>query len=244
MFHSKKEKPESQIAAGFSLVELMVAIAIIGVLAAISAGVVIRFLGSQKNTNTENTVKLLNTALVRVLDNLHRRSQQDFNLLPANQKGLLDTVAANLGSGLGVREPARRQLVVYQNIQLFRNFPQTLAEISTNKVSAKPGYPATLNLNYVPSILKKYQETITAEGGDFSKLTPEEVNSALLLMALETNPDGLKREDLGPALVFKSKVPYIVNGSQEPIQFSFKYNQDPSAGATALKGAYSIEFVY
>ena len=244
MIISRNKNAKLNFRNGFSLVELMVVVAIIGILAAISAGVVIRFLGGQKNTNTENTVKLLNTALERVLNNLHRRSQQDFNLLPANQKAILELTATNLGAALGVREPARRQLVVYQNIQLFRNFPQTYDEISKNAVSGKTGYPATLKLNYVPSILKKFQEITASEGGDFTQLTTEEVNSALLLMALETNPDGLKREDLGPALVFKSKVPFIVNGSQEPIQFGFKYNQDPSAGATALKGAYSIDFIY
>ena len=77
-----------------------------------------------------------------------------------------------------------------------------------------------------------------------SPISVSEVNSALLLLALESNPDGLKREDLGSALNFKAKIPFIVTASTDPIQFGFKVNQDPSSNASALKGAYSIEFIY
>ena len=226
----------------FTLVELLVVIAIMAILATVGASVVMRFLGSQKNNATENTVKLLQTALDRVVNNIHRRSQQDFNLLPSNQKTILDGLAINLGTNLGVREPARRQMVVYQNIQLFRNFPKTLAEININKVTMPANYPSTFD--FAATIQKKFYEIKNTEGGVFAQLSPEEANSALLLLALESNPDGLKREDLAGALTFKAKVPFIANSSGDPIQFSFKFNLDPSANATALKGAYSIEFIY
>ena len=234
--------------SGFTLVELLVVIAIIAILASVSAGVVIKFFGAQKNNVTENTVKLLQTAMDRVVNNIHRRSQQDFNILPAGQKTAYDSLALSLGATIGVREPARRQMVVYQNIQLFRNFPKISTEIDTvNKttfsVKNLPSpYPGTLE--FVPSIKKKVYELIFTEGGDFAQLSTSEVNSALLLLALESNPDGLKREDLGSALTFKAKIPFIVTASTDPIQFGFKVNQDPSSNASALKGAYSIEFIY
>lgn len=233
---------------GFTLVELLVVIAIIAILASVSAGVVIKFFGSQKNNTTENTVKLLQTAMDRVVNNIHRRSQQDFNILPVGQKALYDTLAINLSGAIGVREPARRQMVVYQNIQLFRNFPKNSSEIDiTNKSTfAVKNLPAPYpsNLEFVPSIKKKIYEIIVTEGGDFNQLSASEANSALLLLALESNPDGLKREDLGSALTFKAKIPFIATASTDPIQFGFKVNQDPSTNASALKGAYSIEFIY
>lgn len=233
---------------GFTLVELLVVIAIIAILASVSAGVVIKFFGAQKNNTTENTVKLLQTAIDRVVNNIHRKSQKDFAILPAGQKTIYDNLAISLGTAIGVSEPARRQMVVYQNIQLFRNFPRTISEIdSVNKSTFKvknldSPYPNTLE--FVPSIKKKVYELIVTEGGDFTQLTDSEVNSALLLLALESNPDGLKREDLGSALNFKAKIPFIVTASTDPIQFKFKVNQDTSSNASALKGAYSIEFIY
>ena len=203
--------------SGFTLVELLVVIAIIAILASVSAGVVIKFFGAQKNNVTENTVKLLQTAMDRVVNNIHRRSQQDFNILPAGQKTAYDTLALSLGATIGVREPARRQMVVYQNIQLFRNFPQKLADITVKKVTMPTGYPSgSTGLDFVPTIQKKYYELVNTEGGDFTQLSPSEANSALLLLALESNPDGLKREDLGSALTFKAKIPFIVNFTALP----------------------------
>jgi prepilin-type N-terminal cleavage/methylation domain-containing protein len=246
-------KPQTSLVSnkrtGFTLVELLVVIAIIAILAAVSAGVVIKFFGAQKNNTTENTVKLLQTAVDRVVNNIHRRSQQDFNILPGGQKTIYDNLAISLGTVIGVREPARRQMVVYQNIQLFRNFPKIKGEIDTItkttfpvKNTFWPLYPSTLE--FVPTIKKKVYELIVTEGGDFTQLSDSEANSALLLLALESNADGLKREDLGSALTFKSKIPFIVTASTDPIQFKFKVNQDPSSNASALKGAYSIEFIY
>ena len=245
-------KPQTTLVSnkrsGFTLVELLVVIAIIAILASVSAGVVIKFFGAQKNNATENTVKLLQTAMDRVVNNIHRRSQQDFNILPAGQKTAYDTLAGSLGATIGVREPARRQMVVYQNIQLFRNFPKINTEIdnvnkTTFAVKNLP-LPYLSTYEFVPSIKKKVYELIVTEGGDFTQLSVSEVNSALLLLALESNPDGLKREDLGSALNFKAKIPFIVTASTDPIQFGFKVNQDPSSNASALKGAYSIEFIY
>lgn len=247
-------KPQTPLVSnkrtGFTLVELLVVIAIIAILASVSAGVVIKFFGAQKNNTTENTVKLLQTAMDRVVNNIHRRSQQDYNILPAAKKLEYKTIADSLVTAnvIGVREPARSQMVVYQNIQLFRNFPRTISEIdSVNKTTFKVKnldlpYPNTLE--FVPTIKKKVYELIVTDGGDFTQLTNSEANSALLLLALESNPDGLKREDLGSALNFKAKIPFIVTASTDPIQFGFKFNQDPSSNASALKGAYSIEFIY
>jgi prepilin-type N-terminal cleavage/methylation domain-containing protein len=244
-------KPQTSLVSnkrkGFTLVELLVVIAIIAILAAVSAGVVIKFFGAQKNNTTENTVKLLQTAMDRVVNNIHRRSQQDFNILPAAKKLEYKTIADSLVTAnvIGVREPARSQMVVYQNIQLFRNFPQKLTDITAKKVTMPTYYPNGLTgLDFVPTIQKKYYELVNTENGDFAQLSPSEANSALLLLALESNPDGLKREDLGPALTFKGKIPFIATASTDPIQFGFKVNQDPSSNASALKGAYSIEFIY
>ena len=245
-------KPQTPIVSnkktGFTLVEVLVVIVIIAILATVSAGVVIKFFGAQKNNATENTVKLLQTAMDRVVNNIHRRSQQDFNILPAAQKTIYDNLAISLGAAIGVREPARRQMVVYQNIQLFRNFPKNITEIdSVNKTTLQVknlDFPYPNTLEFVPTIKKKVYELIVTEGGDFTQLSDSEANSALLLLALESNPDGLKREDIGSALTFKAKVPFIVTASTDPIQFRFKVNQDTSTNASALKGAYSIEFIY
>ena len=242
-------KPQTPLVSnkrtGFTLVELLVVIAIIAILASVSAGVVIKFFGAQKNNATENTVKLLQTAMDRVVNNIHRRSQQDFSILPSGQKSAYDTLAISLGTVIGVREPARRQMVVYQNIQMFRNFPQKITDITTKKVTMPSGYPnGSTGLDFAPTIQKKYYELVNTEGGDFTQLSTSQANSALLLLALESNPDGLKREDLGSALNFKAKIPFIVTASTDPIQFGFKVNQDPSSNASALKGAYSIEFIY
>lgn len=252
-------KPQTPLVSikrtGFTLVELLVVIAIIAILASVSAGVVIKFFGAQKNNTTENTVKLLQTAIDRVVNNIHRKSQQDFAIFTTAKKLEYKTIAENLGTAIGIGEPSRRQMVVYQNIQLFRNFPKIKDEIDTvNKttfqvsVINRPPYdnlPAYVTAyGFIPSIKKKINELIVAEGGDFTQLSTSEANSALLLLALESNPDGLKREDLGSALTFKGKIPFIATASTDPIQFGFNVNKDLSSNASALKGTYSIEFIY
>ncbi len=64
---SDKVKVPASNRSAFTLVELMVVVAIMAVLAALVAGVVIKATEAQKNANTETTIKVLKSALSRQL---------------------------------------------------------------------------------------------------------------------------------------------------------------------------------
>ena len=246
---------------GFTLVELMVVIAIILVLVAASVGVVFKFLSSQKQAATQRTVDQVNAAIERVLKNIRTRAHTDYVSTP------IKSISSSIGSNLmnvnliGIREPARRDELAYVDLQIARSFPLNFAAIGSVKiatafvptVNAASGNtinqcfnnsigPAAPNLNsylaVIPSIVQAVKSVSSTPSADIQ-------NSACLLMALEANPDGLKGENLGSAVMTDSATGarYLATGDGQPIQFQLKYLDSQAGGSKSVVGTVTVELI-
>jgi len=216
---------------GFTLVELLIVIAIIAILVALSAGGVFKFLSYQKQAATARTVDQVNTAIERVLKNIRAKAHSDYLTTPV--KSLLTSIGSNLQTNvpslIGIREPNRRDELVFVDLQIARSFPLDFTSLNAQFTgpltyksivnfvavfnAANSSYinssfnnvisPSTLvtNLNVIPSIIQAFQtEKAYRVNNVVTDPTLEIQNSACLLMALEANPDGLKGELLGTAV--------------------------------------------
>lgn len=248
---------------GFTLVELMVVIAIIMILVSISAGVVYKFLSSQKQATTQRTVDQANAAVERVLKSIRTRAHVDFTSTPI--KTVLSQIGTNLQTApnnfVGLREPNRRDEMVYVNLQIARSFPLSFGPIAAAKITVGfvplidgskatvinnsfnvpiGGAGANLNssLNVIPAIVQASKS--------FTGVPSAEIqNSACLLMALEASPDGLKGENLGSAIMTDaaSGVRYLSTGDGKPIQFKLNYLDSQAGGSKSIVGTVTVELI-
>lgn len=249
-------------AKAFTLVELMVVIAIILVLMAASVGVVFKFLSSQKQAATQRTVDQVNSAIERVLKNIRTRAHTDFASTPL--KSLASLIGTNLMTSpnnyIGIREPARRDEMVYVNFQIARAFPLNFNAIGASKITTafvplvNPAssnginqsfnvpiagvVPANSNLAVIPSI---FQASKSISGTPSAEIQ----NSACLLMALEANPDGLKGENLGSAIMTDTATGarYLATGDGQPIGFQLRYLDSASGGSKSVVGTVTVELI-
>ena len=228
--------------SGFTLVELLIVIAIIVILVALSAGCVFKFLSYQKQVATDRTKDQVKAAIERVLKNIRTKAHSDYPNTPVNKstvvgvppvlkQPVLKQIGDSLGSNLiGIREPNRRDELVFVDIQIARSFPLIFSDISANYifyklldvkyfrlptdiyrfVAFKPdGTRNNVNLVTTDTINLAFNQDNTSKvipsiKQAFNSITGvpslEIQNSACLLMALEANPDGLKGELLGTAV--------------------------------------------
>jgi prepilin-type N-terminal cleavage/methylation domain-containing protein len=110
--------------SGFSLVELLVVLAIIAVLAALTAAGVFQVIEGQKQSNTEQTIRVLNKAL---------RQQMDRVIQDANNS-TIDPVILQMAAN-----DTNRAKVLNIKWRLKQEFPQNFAEAFAN-----PSYQETL----------------------------------------------------------------------------------------------------
>lgn len=228
-------KPQTSLVAnkrsGFTLVELLIVIAVIVVLVSLSAGGVFKFLSFQKQAATARTVEQVNAAIERVLKNIRAKAHTDYPTTPI--KSLLTSIGSNLQNNvpslIGIREPNRRDELVFVDLQIARSFPLNFTSLnaqftapltyksivnfvsvfnvannsSTNSRFNNAITPSTFvtNLNVIPSIIQAFQtEKAYRVNNVLADPSPEIQNAACLLLALEANPDGLKGELLGTAV--------------------------------------------
>jgi len=251
---------------GFTLVELLIAIAIITVLVSLSAGGVFKFLSYQKQAATAKTVDQLNMAIERVLKNIRAKVHLEYPSTPI--RSILTKIGTNLQSSnlIGTKEPTRMGELVFSDLEIARAFPLLFNSInaanpitvSFTQTSVFPGNTVKIN-NYfnseiptTPGLLLSYLNVIPSivnAKKSISKIPPnpstEIQNSACLLMALEANPDGLKGESLGSAVTFDSDsgARYIVTGDGQPITFQLRYLDVSSSSSASLVGTVTVEIV-
>ena len=255
-------KPQTSLVlnkrSGFTLVELLIVIAIIAILVALSAGGVFKFLSYQKQAATAKTVDQVNAAIERVLKNIRTKAHTDYPTTPV--KAVLTSIGVNLGVNLvGIREPNRRDELVFVDLQIARSFPLNFTSINAaNKItvnfipvvnmanqsviniSFNSAMPLNLvtSLNVIPSIIQAFI-------GVTGTPSPEIQNAACLLLALEANPDGLKGELLGTAVTTDpvTKARYIATADGKPIGFQLKYLDTQAGGSKSVVGTVTVELI-
>ena len=257
--------------SGFTLVELLVVIAIIVILVSLSAGGVFKFLSYQKQAATARTVDQVNSAIERVVKNIRAKAHSDYATTPLNKSTVvgvppvLKQIGDSLGSNLiGIREPNRRDELVFVDIQIGRSFPLIFSDISANYIFYKSptniyrlvafnsdgtknnANTDTINLAFnkdttskvIPSIVQAFNSITGAPSLEIQ-------NSACLLMALEANPDGLKGELLGTAVTTDpvTKARYIATADGKPIGFQLKYLDTQAGGSKSVVGTVTVELI-
>ncbi len=255
-------KPQTSLVpnkrSGFTLVELLIVIAIIAILVALSAGGVFKFLSYQKQAATAKTVDQVNAAIERVLKNIRTKAHTDYPTTPV--KAVLTSIGVNLGVNLvGIREPNRRDELVFVDLQIARSFPLNFTSINAaNKItvnfipvvnmanqsviniSFNSAMPLNLvtSLNVIPSIIQAFI-------GVTGTPSPEIQNAACLLLALEANPDGLKGELLGTAVTTDpvTKARYIATADGKPIGFQLIYLDTQVGGSKSVVGTVTVELI-
>ena len=255
-------KPQTSLVlnkrSGFTLVELLIVIAIIAILVALSAGGVFKFLSYQKQAATAKTVDQVNAAIERVLKNIRTKAHTDYPTTPV--KAVLTSIGVNLGVNLvGIREPNRRDELVFVDLQIARSFPLNfnningvnkitvnfipvvnMANQSVINISFNSAMPLNLvtSLNVIPSIIQAFI-------GVTGTPSPEIQNAACLLLALEANPDGLKGELLGTAVTTDpvTKARYIATADGQPIGFQLRYLDSQAGGSKSVVGTVTVELI-
>jgi prepilin-type N-terminal cleavage/methylation domain-containing protein len=189
---------------GFTLIEMLVVVAIISVLVSLTAVAVFRLIGTQQTANT-------NSELSKLQDELNQRfrafeDKVSKEAIPSG--GVYYSVVYNPQTGAGMAggdaNAAQRAQVIWRKLRLKQVFPQTFNE--------------ALNPAPMPP-LPYYQNTLTTWGYTTANTTTPQPweSSVLLLLALQRGEDGnsLKVEDLGVASFIGSFGP-SPNGQMMP----------------------------
>jgi prepilin-type N-terminal cleavage/methylation domain-containing protein len=203
----KSDCGRERLRAGFTLVELMVVLAIIVLLVALAASATVRFIGQQQINNTETTIRKAMGILKKQWDVVVAEADKEdvANKFP-NAFNDLSTIA---GSGND-----SRLRVIYKQFRLKREFP-------TNFQEAVNPFPLPPNPTYV--------KTLRNAGIDPTKLPaykPYE-GAICLLMALQQARGGvaLSADDLKGGIVVEislgngSTLPGLVDAWGTPLGF-------------------------
>jgi prepilin-type N-terminal cleavage/methylation domain-containing protein len=206
--HSATAPPARR--AGVTLVELLVVMAIIGVLASLTIGAVINVRASQEKSFTEATIKKLMTPLDQGFKAVFDQVREE---LGNSTNTTLQLILANLAGN-----DMRRAKVIYLKLRLKQEFPSNYADAiapAAGYLAGKPAYAATLD----PSIAGQPYES-----------------SACLYAALKQSRRGMSAynpDDIDPNFVRSvtassgKQVSYFVDIWGSPLQFYlFPFDND------------------
>jgi prepilin-type N-terminal cleavage/methylation domain-containing protein len=181
----------------FTIVEILVVIAIIAVLAGLSSVAVLRWLDTSRKNNTEKTMIKVKAVLDHQVKDVLK--QADEETIPA-------AVVILAGSDMP------RARVIWRKLRLRQEFPMTLAEATQ--------HPGTLvpSLAGVAELAPKYTSV-----PKINNLKPGAASSALLLLSLKKARGGktLKDDDLANHLLDTDNDGFqeIVDAWGNPLQF-------------------------
>jgi prepilin-type N-terminal cleavage/methylation domain-containing protein len=222
----------------FTLIELLIVLALITVLITLTAGTVLRVIDTQQRNNTQTTLTKLQSALNRqwaaYKDQFFKEDAARLNPVPW---AYVYQMAGN--------DPARAR-VIWVKLRLSQAFPMSFQEalngLTLPAFTGPNGPVAATTLPPLPTYQKALQQA-----GATASASPLNYESAVcLLLALQQSPSGggVKLEDLGVNSSIKSvvlpntnSVNALVDGWGTPLQFSrwptgsaLVLNNDPNFG--------------
>jgi prepilin-type N-terminal cleavage/methylation domain-containing protein len=211
--------PQRRRRNGFTLIELLVVIAIIAALVALSASAVIKFLGSQQQTNTQSTLDRtqgkLNVAWSKVKDTAFRET-----IPPAVDAWIRTNLAGNDANATG------RVRVIYVKLRQRQVFPMSFNEALTPPTL--PGPPANpCPLPPLPSYVT-YLSKLGITGSLGLPASDDFESSACLLMALQRGQSGAGFDpseltaggSTGSYSASGGSLPYLTDAWGKPLHFS------------------------
>jgi prepilin-type N-terminal cleavage/methylation domain-containing protein len=217
--------------SGFTLVELMVVIAIIAVIASLAASGIMQTINGQRKANTETTIQMINKSL-----------DQQWNAVIAQAKK--EEVPADILTMAGGAGHEDRARVIWIKLRLRQEFPESFQEALN---------PFPIQDNQTPPNANPYLATVSLPSLYASKLAgivpgpspnPNE-SSIMLVLALKRSRSGFKvnMDNFGAAVDDSNNQGFannlnlkeFVDGWVNPLAF-FKWPINTPAG-----GAYIVE---
>jgi prepilin-type N-terminal cleavage/methylation domain-containing protein len=199
------------VRSGFTLIELMVSLLVIGILLAMSAAAVSKYIAVGQTSSTESTIRKVYTRL---------QSQRASVMRAAETEDMVKTVGASV-TGLILaaagtdQDAGRRARVIYVKLRLRQEFPITFAEaLNPTPLPPKSGF------------VKAFASTLT---GKDSVSGLDYQSSACLLAALRTGRQGsdITPDDFGSSSVRYMKdtssgnpqIPALIDGWDDPLWY-------------------------
>jgi len=143
----------------FTLVELMVAILIIGILVTIMAGAVVKWMAWQRdptnpNSSVSQTINTIKQAVTRITQDIQQKAKQDYQALSTMDKAYYQNLSNDLYAKNGSnpnftiteQDPTARAIQIFFNTQIVKNFPTLVGNIG----SSTPVYDFDFNPDEVP----------------------------------------------------------------------------------------------
>lgn len=124
---------------GFTLLELMVVLVILGILVALSAAAVVKYIAVSQSSATETTIRKVYSRLQAQRAAVVKAAQTEdmLKILGATNLGTLQTAAGYPT----LADWPQRSRVIYTKLRLIQEFPSTFAEaLAPPLLSAKPSY--------------------------------------------------------------------------------------------------------
>ncbi|MBX7104456.1 MAG: prepilin-type N-terminal cleavage/methylation domain-containing protein [Gemmataceae bacterium] len=222
--------------SGFTAIELLIVVTILGIIAALTAGAVVRVMASAEKSATETTL----TKLASVLD-IHWKAvidsaKKEYDGLPSGIKANLLALADNQANTPATPKPHPRRddraRLLYVKFRLKQEFPTSFA------AAADPA-PNYLPAQSVPPIAGLYTGKpayIKAINGKTIGLGKE--SAALLVLALQQSRAGVASTPIeqlvgGSFLRQENGLSYLVDSWGSPLQL-FIFPTAATAGTTDL----------
>lgn len=227
--------------SGYTAVEILIVVTILGILAALVTGAVVRVIGSSEKGATETTL----TKLASLLD-VHWKAtidsaRKEYDSLPAGIKQALLTLADNqtASATTPVPHPRRddRARLIYVKLRLKQEFPTSFA-VALNPA---PGYLPAQSLPPLPGTFTGKPAYVKAVYGKTNALGLDKQSSAMLAMAFQQSRAGsapVALEQVVGATFLRTEAgfTYIIDSWGKPLQF-YPFPTAPVATVSDLVGS-------